>query len=112
VPALRRCGFSSGVGSCRAATRQSEFLGAAPETPFLKHRGRAATIPAPWKSRKAEPRAWRYACSVGYGNMTAAQTLLTDSHVQEMVSRFDYQNAAAQLDVSMRRTSMPRWKQD
>jgi hypothetical protein len=44
--------------------------------------------------------------------MTAAQTLLTDSHVQEMVSRFDYQNAAAQLDVSMRRTSMPRWKQD
>jgi outer membrane protein len=48
--------------------------------------------------------------SAGYGNiieLTDAQTLLTDSQVQEIVSRFDYQTAAAQLDVSVGRTPMP-----
>jgi outer membrane protein len=45
--------------------------------------------------------------SAGYGNiieLTDAQTLLTDSQVQEIVSRFDYQTAAAQLDVAVGRT--------
>jgi outer membrane protein len=48
--------------------------------------------------------------SAGYGNiieLTDAQTLLTDSQVQEIVSRFDYQTAAAQLDVAVGRTPMP-----
>jgi outer membrane protein len=45
--------------------------------------------------------------SAGYGNiieLTDAQTLLTDSQVQEIVSRFDYQTAAAKLDVAVGRT--------
>ena len=48
--------------------------------------------------------------SAGYGNiieLTDAQTLLTDSEVQEIVSRFDYQTAAAQLDVAVGRTPTP-----
>jgi outer membrane protein TolC len=48
--------------------------------------------------------------AAGYGNiieLTDAQTLLTDSQVQEIVSRFDYQTAAAQLDVAVGRTPMP-----
>ena len=43
----------------------------------------------------------------GYGNiieLTDAQTLLTDSQVQEIVSRYDYHTAAAQLDVAVGRT--------
>jgi len=50
----------------------------------------------------------RYAA--GYGNiieLTDAQTLLTDSQVQEIVSRFDYQTAAARLDVAVGRTPIP-----
>jgi len=46
----------------------------------------------------------------GYGNiieLTDAQTLLTDSQVQEIVSRFDYRTAAAQLDVAVGRTPIP-----
>ncbi len=45
--------------------------------------------------------------SNGYGNiieLTDAQTLLTDSQVQEIVSRYDYHVAAAQLDVAVGRT--------
>jgi len=45
--------------------------------------------------------------SAGYGNiieLTDAQTLMTDSRVQEIVSRFDYRTAAAQLDVAVGRT--------
>jgi len=45
--------------------------------------------------------------SAGYGNiieLTDAQTLLTDSQVQEIVSRYDYHTAAAQLDVAVGRT--------
>ena len=48
--------------------------------------------------------------SNGYGNiieLTDAQTLLVDAQVQEIVSRFDYQTAAAQLDVAVGRTPMP-----
>jgi outer membrane protein len=48
--------------------------------------------------------------SAGYGNiieLTDAQTLLTDSQVQEIVSRYDYQTAAARLDVAVGRTPMP-----
>jgi outer membrane protein len=47
----------------------------------------------------------RYAA--GYGNiieLTDAQTVLTDSEVQEIVSRYDYQSAAARLDVAVGRT--------
>ena len=50
----------------------------------------------------------RYAA--GYGNiieLTDAQLLLTDSQVQEIVSRYDYQMAAARLDVAVGRTPMP-----
>jgi outer membrane protein len=46
----------------------------------------------------------------GYGNiieLTDAQTLLTDAEVQEIVSRFDYRTAAAQLDVAVGRTPIP-----
>jgi outer membrane protein len=46
----------------------------------------------------------------GYGNiieLTDAQTLLTDAQVQEIVSRYDYQTAAAQLDVAVGRTPIP-----
>jgi outer membrane protein TolC len=48
--------------------------------------------------------------STGYGNiieLTDAQTLLTDSQVQEIVSRYDYQTAAARLDVAVGRTPTP-----
>jgi outer membrane protein len=48
--------------------------------------------------------------SAGYGNiieLTDAQTLLTDSQVQEIVSRYDYQTAAARLDVAVGRTPIP-----
>jgi outer membrane protein len=48
--------------------------------------------------------------SAGYGNiieLTDAQTLLTDAQVQEIVSRFDYQTAAARLDVAVGRTPIP-----
>jgi outer membrane protein len=48
--------------------------------------------------------------SAGYGNiieLTDAQTLLTDSQVQEIVSRYDCQTAAARLDVAVARTPMP-----
>jgi outer membrane protein len=50
----------------------------------------------------------RYAA--GYGNiieLTDAQTVLTNSEVQEIVSRYDYQSAAARLDVAVGRTPMP-----
>ncbi len=46
----------------------------------------------------------------GYGNiieLTDAQSLQTDSEVQEIVSRFDYQTAAANLDVAVGRTPVP-----
>jgi len=48
--------------------------------------------------------------SNGYGNiieLTDAQTLLTDSQVQLIVSRYDYQSAAARLDVAVGRTPIP-----
>jgi len=48
--------------------------------------------------------------SAGYGNiieLTDAQTLVTDSEVQEIVSRFDSQTAAAHLDVAVGRTPLP-----
>jgi outer membrane protein len=48
--------------------------------------------------------------SNGYGNiieLTDAQTLLTDAQVQEIVSRYDCQTAAAQLDVAVGRTPTP-----
>jgi len=48
--------------------------------------------------------------SAGYGNiieLTDAQTLLTDSQVQEIVSRYDCQTAAARLDVAVGRTPVP-----
>jgi len=48
--------------------------------------------------------------SAGYGNiieLTDAQTLLTDSQVQEIVSRFDCQTSAARLDVAVGRTPIP-----
>ena len=48
--------------------------------------------------------------STGYGNiieLTDAQTLLTDSQMQEIVSRYDYQTAAARLDVAVGRTPVP-----
>jgi outer membrane protein len=50
----------------------------------------------------------RYAA--GYGNiieLTDAQTVLTDSQVQEIVARYDYQIAAARLDVAVGRTPVP-----
>ena len=48
--------------------------------------------------------------SNGYGNiieLTDAQTLLTDAQVQEIVSRYDYQTAAARLNVAVGRTPIP-----